>query len=190
MCLASKLFLADIGKPSLSEVTRRDDIGDDQTHEVQQRRPRSCRPARRRHLAASRCETDFVNRSLRLLDADATGIDWRITAQLVLSLDPAADLDRAQLVYDAHLAQARRMTRVSYRLLLKSYFAGRVLAGQPGSTNPADCCGRRAWYHLCDAARRIAGQSRADHRRPSRLRPDDAHLRAALRATPRWAAVS
>ncbi len=34
----------------------------------------------------------------------------RITAQLVLSLDPAADLDRAQLVYDAHLARARWMT--------------------------------------------------------------------------------
>src|SRR5207247_5945178 len=30
--------------------------------------------------------------------------------QLVLSLDPAADLNRAQLVYDAHLARARWMT--------------------------------------------------------------------------------
>jgi hypothetical protein len=56
---------------------------------------------------------------LRLLDADAGGIDWRITARLVLSLDPAADLDRAQVVYEAHLARARWMARVGYRLLLK-----------------------------------------------------------------------
>jgi hypothetical protein len=43
----------------------------------------------------------------------------RVTAQLVLALDPVADLDRAQLVYDAHLARARWITRVGYRLLLK-----------------------------------------------------------------------
>jgi hypothetical protein len=43
----------------------------------------------------------------------------RFNAQLFLSLDLAADLDRAQLVYDAHLARARWMTRVGYRLLLK-----------------------------------------------------------------------
>ena len=42
----------------------------------------------------------------------------RFNAQLFLSLDLAADLDRAQLVYDAHLAR-RWMTRVGYRLLLK-----------------------------------------------------------------------
>jgi hypothetical protein len=52
-------------------------------------------------------------------DADAAGTDWRITAQLVLSLDPAAELDRAQLVYEAHSARARWMARVGYRLLLK-----------------------------------------------------------------------
>jgi hypothetical protein len=50
---------------------------------------------------------------------DAAGIDWRTTAQLVLSLDPEVDLGRAQLVYDAHLARPRWMTRVGYRLLLK-----------------------------------------------------------------------
>jgi hypothetical protein len=59
------------------------------------------------------------SRYLRLLDADAAGIDWRITAQLILPLDPAADLDRAQVVYEGRLAQARRMTRVGYHLLLK-----------------------------------------------------------------------
>ena len=42
----------------------------------------------------------------------------RITAQLVLSRDPAAALDSAQPVYDAPLARARWMTRVGYRLLL------------------------------------------------------------------------
>jgi hypothetical protein len=56
---------------------------------------------------------------LRLLDADAAGADWQTTARLVLSLNPAADLDGARLVYDAHLARARWMTRAGYHLLLK-----------------------------------------------------------------------
>jgi hypothetical protein len=54
---------------------------------------------------------------LRGFDADAAGVDWSLIAQLVLSLNPAADLDRAQLVYHAHLARARWMTRVGYPVL-------------------------------------------------------------------------
>jgi hypothetical protein len=50
---------------------------------------------------------------------DGVASNWRITAQLVLSLNPAADLDRAKVVYEAHSARARWMTRVGYRLLLK-----------------------------------------------------------------------
>jgi hypothetical protein len=50
---------------------------------------------------------------------DGVESSWRITAQLVSALNPAADLDRTQLVYDAHLARARWMMHVGYRLLLK-----------------------------------------------------------------------
>jgi CPA1 family monovalent cation:H+ antiporter len=64
------------------------------------------------------CSLDAISRRLITThmprnDAAARGHvcpGIRITAQLVLSLDPAADLDRAQLVYDAHLARARWMT--------------------------------------------------------------------------------
>jgi hypothetical protein len=58
------------------------------------------------HNGSSRSVTDVGECALK-----------RFTAQLVLSLDPAADLDRAQLVHDAHLARARWMTRVGHRLL-------------------------------------------------------------------------
>ena len=56
---------------------------------------------------------------LRLLDADAMGVDWKETAHSVLSLNLAADVDAARRVYDAHLTRARWMTRAGYRQLLK-----------------------------------------------------------------------
>ena len=56
---------------------------------------------------------------LKLLDAEAMDVDWRITARDVLSLDPDADVEAAQRVYEAHITRARWMTRVGYRLLLK-----------------------------------------------------------------------
>jgi hypothetical protein len=55
---------------------------------------------------------------LRLLDADAMRVDWKVTARTVLALDIEKDGDAARRVYDAHLARARWMTVTGYRLLL------------------------------------------------------------------------
>lgn len=55
---------------------------------------------------------------LQLLDADASNVDWKDTAQRVLALDPVADFAAAKQSYDAHLARARWMSRCGYRLLL------------------------------------------------------------------------
>ena len=56
---------------------------------------------------------------LKLLDADATQIDWKTTARNVLLLDPEADIEAARRIYAAHLARAQWMSRVGYRHLLK-----------------------------------------------------------------------
>ena len=55
---------------------------------------------------------------LKLLDADTMQIDWKVTARTVLALDTEQDSEAARGVYDAHLARARWMTVVGYRLLL------------------------------------------------------------------------
>ncbi len=57
---------------------------------------------------------------LRLLDAAATGSDWREVASVVLGLDPAHDAEHARRVHDAHLARARWMTTTGYRELAGS----------------------------------------------------------------------
>jgi hypothetical protein len=56
---------------------------------------------------------------LRLLDAEAMGVDWKETARSVLFLDPDVGIETAHCVYEAHLARARWMTRAGYRQLLK-----------------------------------------------------------------------
>jgi hypothetical protein len=56
---------------------------------------------------------------LKLLDADAMHVDWKVTARDVLSVDPDAGLRAARRIYAAHLARARWMARTGYRLLLK-----------------------------------------------------------------------
>lgn len=57
---------------------------------------------------------------LRLLDAAATGADWREVASVVLGLDPVHDAERARRVHEAHLARARWMTATGYRELAGS----------------------------------------------------------------------
>ena len=54
---------------------------------------------------------------LQLLDGDAAGATWQEAARLVLHLDPDADPLSARHSYDVHLARAKWMTRVGYRLL-------------------------------------------------------------------------
>ena len=54
---------------------------------------------------------------LQLLDGDAAGAPWQDAVRLVLHLDPDADPAAARLCYDAHLARAKWMTRVGYKML-------------------------------------------------------------------------
>jgi len=56
---------------------------------------------------------------LRLLDANAAGADWRDVTQHVLHIDPEREPTRARQAYDSHLARAKWMTEVGYRLLLR-----------------------------------------------------------------------
>ncbi|OYY77203.1 MAG: hypothetical protein B7Y43_12085 [Sphingomonas sp. 28-62-20] len=44
---------------------------------------------------------------LRLLDAEASGADWKEVAQVVLKVDPQNDRQRCKQMYESHLARAR-----------------------------------------------------------------------------------
>src|SRR5258706_8913681 len=58
--------------------------------------------------------TDYDRRHLTtyvwLLDAVATGADWRAVSRDVLGIDPDHAAARARRAYDSHLARARWMT--------------------------------------------------------------------------------
>jgi hypothetical protein len=54
---------------------------------------------------------------IRLLDAEAAGADWRAASSNILAIDPDVDPTIARKSYEAHLARAKWMTRVGYRLL-------------------------------------------------------------------------
>jgi hypothetical protein len=56
---------------------------------------------------------------LRLLDADASGADWREGAKLVLQIDPEREPERAKRAWESHLARAKWMTESGYRHLLR-----------------------------------------------------------------------
>lgn len=56
---------------------------------------------------------------LRLLDAIATNVDWRVCAQQILGLDVDADASAARALFDANLARAIWMTKSGYKDLLK-----------------------------------------------------------------------
>ncbi len=57
---------------------------------------------------------------LRLLDADAAGVDWKTASSQILNLNPADDCDHAKFVFDRFIARAKWMTEVGYEALLKS----------------------------------------------------------------------
>ena len=56
---------------------------------------------------------------LRLLDADAEGVDWREVAKIVLKINTNREPERARRAYDSHLARAKWMTEHGYRHLLR-----------------------------------------------------------------------
>ncbi|MDZ4841634.1 MAG: DUF2285 domain-containing protein [Hyphomicrobium aestuarii] len=57
---------------------------------------------------------------LRLLDADAAGVEWKTASRQILHLDPTDNDDHAKRVFDRFLARAKWMTQVGYALLLKT----------------------------------------------------------------------
>ena len=56
---------------------------------------------------------------LRLLDAEAEGVDWHEAVALIFGIDPSKEPERAKRVYDSHLARAHWMTEQGYRHLLE-----------------------------------------------------------------------
>lgn len=56
----------------------------------------------------------------RLLDAAEEKADWREAVRIIFGIDPAAEPERARLVYDSHLARAHWMTDKGYRHYLRS----------------------------------------------------------------------
>ena len=57
---------------------------------------------------------------VQLLDATAAGVGWQTVAKDVLKLDPRMDANSAKKIFDRFHARADWMTRVGYKLLLKS----------------------------------------------------------------------
>ena len=56
---------------------------------------------------------------LRLLDADASGADWREVARTILNRDPRTDA-AAQECHRSHLDRARWLSRSGYRQMLSN----------------------------------------------------------------------
>ena len=69
----------------------------------------------------SGCAADAREGTLnsRLLDAAAENADWREAVWIIFGIDPAAEPERARMVYDSHLARARWMTETGYRHFLR-----------------------------------------------------------------------
>ena len=57
----------------------------------------------------------------RLLDAAAEKADWREAVRIIFGIDPEREPERAQLVYDSHLARARWMSETGYRHYLRPF---------------------------------------------------------------------
>ncbi len=55
---------------------------------------------------------------MRLLDAEESGATLAEMAQVLFDIDAEAEPDRARDVVETHLARARWMTEIGYRLLL------------------------------------------------------------------------
>jgi hypothetical protein len=65
------------------------------------------------------CDKEHLITYLRLLDADAGGLDWAEISRDILHIDPDREPNRARRAYDSHLKRSRWMTERGYRLLLQ-----------------------------------------------------------------------
>ena len=61
---------------------------------------------------------------MRLLDAEASGATLSEIAQVLFGIDADTEPDRASDAVESHLARARWMTEVGYRLLLSERKTG------------------------------------------------------------------
>jgi hypothetical protein len=55
---------------------------------------------------------------VRLLDAEAAGLDWRTIAAQLFAIDAARERERARRVVESHAARARWMRDEGYKGLL------------------------------------------------------------------------
>jgi hypothetical protein len=65
-------------------------------------------------------ETDLVDydlKYLRLLDADAEGVDWAEAARAVPHVDPSDAPERARRAWETHSAHAKWLMEHGYRIL-------------------------------------------------------------------------
>ena len=97
---------------------------------------------------------------LRLLDADAAGADWKEVTQIVLHIDPERERVRAWQAYESHLVRARWMTKVGYRLLLRSGWP--VEQSQSGKAACAEGASPQKRWRI---SRRVAEASPHDSRK-------------------------
>jgi hypothetical protein len=65
-------------------------------------------------------DRDMAAVYLRLLDAEATGADWREVAKIVLGVDDADEPQRAKVMHASHLARAQWLRDSGYRELLSA----------------------------------------------------------------------
>ena len=68
----------------------------------------------------TRYDQEHLVTYVRLLDADAEGAHWTEVVRIVLHIDPAQEPERAQRVWESHLARAKWMTEHGYQDLLKA----------------------------------------------------------------------
>jgi hypothetical protein len=72
----------------------------------------------RRECNLTHYDREHLVTYLRLLDADAEGVDWVEVARTVPLIDPSDEPERARRAWESHLARANCMIEHGYRDLL------------------------------------------------------------------------
>lgn len=62
-------------------------------------------------------DRQHVKLYLRLLDAEAEGVDWEEAVEVLFGIDPDVEPERARTVHDSHLARAHWMSVHGYKVL-------------------------------------------------------------------------
>jgi Uncharacterized conserved protein (DUF2285) len=64
-------------------------------------------------------DNDHLKIYLRLLDAQAAGVDWTEVARRVLGMDPEKEPERARGAWESHVERAKWMTTRGYKDLIR-----------------------------------------------------------------------